>query len=618
MLLRLIRWLTFGLIVLVIMLRLYEHVFTGDQATTLESARFALFDSFQGFKPRELEEHPVEVVDIDEESLRRLGPWPWPRQHLTKLINNISAMGASTIVIYLSLADTDTMSPQRIARLLPRDDSFESARERLSALPDTDTALAAAIGAAPVVLGFVPSNNATGTEPSLKVPAASLQNANTGTLLSFPVATNALQQLQDAASGYGSFPVIARGTNTVRQLPLFVSIKKKIYPSLTAEALRLHTSIDRYALSSHGPLPWLPSTTWLNTTKVAIGSLNIATDAATRFWPYFRWDNPFQHISAWKILAGNINEKRIKDKLILVGSSAAGLSSRVTTPLGQSVPSIAIQAQAIESILGGNFLTREGWADLAEIIISVMLALLLIRLLPVWGLPSCALLALALITMLYTLSWYAFRDAHVLVDPIFPSLLLVVAFLSQSFVVYVTTQAALVRTTWIAEHDMLTGCFNRRAWYDRITSQTLQASPATGALVAILDIDFFKRINDTHGHLVGDEALKHIVNVIENHIDDNWLFGRLGGEEFGLFGLDSTGPGAPLQAGASSSETLETIRIAIANTSLVHNDLQIALTTSIGVARLKAGEALDSALGRADEALYRAKEAGRNRIEFSS
>ena len=73
-----------------------------------------------------------------------------------------------------------------------------------------------------------------------------------------------------------------------------------------------------------------------------------------------------------------------------------------------------------------------------------------------------------------------------------------------------------------------------------------------------------------------------------------------------------------MRAGASSSETLETIRIAIANTSLVHNDLQIALTTSIGVARLKAGEALDSALGRADEALYRAKEAGRNRIEFSS
>ena len=165
---------------------------------------------------------------------------------------------------------------------------------------------------------------------------------------------------------------------------------------------------------------------------------------------------------------------------------------------------------------------------------------------------------------------------------------------------------------------MLTGCFNRRAWYDRITPQTLQASPATGALVAILDIDFFKRINDTHGHLVGDEALKHIVNVIENHIDENWLFGRLGGEEFGLFGLDTTGAGSPLQAGASSSETLETIRIAIANTSLVHNDVSIALTTSIGVARLKAGEALDSALGRADEALYRAKATGRNRIEFSS
>ena len=115
---------------------------------------------------------------------------------------------------------------------------------------------------------------------------------------------------------------------------------------------------------------------------------------------------------------------------------------------------------------------------------------------------------------------------------------------------------------------------------------------------------------------MGDEALKHTVNVIENHIDANWLFGRLGGEEFGLFGPDTTSTDAPLEPGASSSETLETIRIAIANTPLVRDDLSIAITTSIGVTRLKAGESLDSALGRADEALYRAKESGRNRIEF--
>ena len=153
-----------------------------------------------------------------------------------------------------------------------------------------------------------------------------------------------------------------------------------------------------------------------------------------------------------------------------------------------------------------------------------MLALLLIRLLPVWGLPGCALLTMGLITVLYTLSWHAFSHAHILVDPTFPGLLLVVTFLSQSFVIYVTTQTALVRTTWIAEHDMLTGCFNRRAWYDRITPQTLHGSTATGGLVSILDIDFFKRVNDTYGHLVGDEALKHIVSVIENHIDENWLF----------------------------------------------------------------------------------------------
>ncbi len=100
-------------------------------------------------------------------------------------------------------------------------------------------------------------------------------------------------------------------------------------------------------------------------------------------------------------------------------------------------------------------------------------------------------------------------------------------------------------TTAMAEHarmDSLTQVSNRRDFQFRIEQEwrRLADRGSGNCSLLLIDIDFFKPYNDTYGHLVGDEALKHIVSVIENHIDENWLFGRLGGEEFGLFGPDTT------------------------------------------------------------------------------
>jgi len=156
--------------------------------------------------------------------------------------------------------------------------------------------------------------------------------------------------------------------------------------------------------------------------------------------------------------------------------------------------------------------------------------------------------------------------------------------------------------------DMLTGLPNRRAFYDR-AARELERARRYGRPVSLimLDIDRFKVVNDTHGHAAGDEVLRHLADILRRDKRGNDLVGRLGGEEFGL-----------LLPEASQDEALslaERIRAAIAAGPAAHDGATIAYSASFGVARQKPGDSLESIMQRADQALYAAKEAGRNRVE---
>jgi diguanylate cyclase (GGDEF)-like protein len=125
----------------------------------------------------------------------------------------------------------------------------------------------------------------------------------------------------------------------------------------------------------------------------------------------------------------------------------------------------------------------------------------------------------------------------------------------------------------------------------------------------MVDIDNFKRINDTHGHDVGDEALQHVAGVLSASFPD-CLIGRLGGEEFGI-----VLPGS----GGEARAVLEKFLATLATTPLVLGQAELMITASIGMATLSPGRGvepdLDDLLKAADARLYVAKSLGRNRVE---
>jgi diguanylate cyclase (GGDEF)-like protein len=165
----------------------------------------------------------------------------------------------------------------------------------------------------------------------------------------------------------------------------------------------------------------------------------------------------------------------------------------------------------------------------------------------------------------------------------------------------------------LANRDQLTGLLNRRAFAEehallvrkakRRTAKPLDGQGTDGWLM-VLDADHFKRINDEHGHDVGDAVLRHLATVIVATTGPEAICARLGGEEFGIIGLDA-------KKGPALAETL---RRRIADVPFAHEGARVAVKASIGFSRMSWSEPLSDALRRADSALYAAKNSGRNRV----
>jgi len=163
----------------------------------------------------------------------------------------------------------------------------------------------------------------------------------------------------------------------------------------------------------------------------------------------------------------------------------------------------------------------------------------------------------------------------------------------------------------LANFDSLTGLYNRRAILRRLDKQIRYANRYKEAFsVIMLDIDHFKKVNDQYGHLTGDDVLEKTAALVRRSIRDTDTVGRYGGEEF-IFVL----PKANLPSGLKVAER---IRKTIETTEMEDSEGNVfGITVSQGLSSYKPGEDEHSLISRADDALYRAKQNGRNRVETS-
>lgn len=161
----------------------------------------------------------------------------------------------------------------------------------------------------------------------------------------------------------------------------------------------------------------------------------------------------------------------------------------------------------------------------------------------------------------------------------------------------------------LVRHDPLTGALNRKGLDEMIARELARMQRRNSRLsIALLDVDDFKKLNDTFGHTTGDEALKHLARVIRENIRPQDSSGRYGGEEF-LILLPDTG----LDDGVSA---LRRLQRELTRRFFLHDNQKLLITFSAGVAEVPPGEQdVQQVIDRADKAMYRAKKAGKNRVE---
>lgn len=158
----------------------------------------------------------------------------------------------------------------------------------------------------------------------------------------------------------------------------------------------------------------------------------------------------------------------------------------------------------------------------------------------------------------------------------------------------------------LVDRDELTGVHSRRAFLHRLHQLSEGGVERPALPILLIDLDHFKRINDTWGHSAGDDALRHFVEVAQRCMRVQDTMGRLGGEEFAVL--------LPRASVEQAEGVAERLRKLLVDHPLRLTDENVALTASIGVTLLRPGESPEVALGRADQAMYQAKSEGRNRV----
>lgn len=170
---------------------------------------------------------------------------------------------------------------------------------------------------------------------------------------------------------------------------------------------------------------------------------------------------------------------------------------------------------------------------------------------------------------------------------------------------------ALARMRDMASHDELTGLANRRRMQEQLTEQLKRERRGDQPLsLTLLDLDHFKRINDTFGHQTGDEVLRRFAEIAKTSLREVDMLARWGGEEFLLLCPGSTADQAAIG--------LDRLRQQLAASVLLPRQPQVTVTFSAGTVQYRPGETIEEAIARADHALYAAKEGGRDRTVQSS
>jgi adenylate cyclase len=373
--------------------------------------RNELFDLYQRLFPRQRVNDGVVVVAIDDASLKTMGQWPWPRSVLAQIVERVAAEKPAAIAIDAFFPEPDRLSPRQQARQLLRA-GYGGAGDSPDRLPDYDEQFAAAIHAAPVVLGVGALTEDAGLPPGTPYRAPILQQgADPARFVPhFPAALRSIEVIDAAAVGHGLMPP-ASDDGVLRRIPTLAFAGGALLPTLPVETLRLTYGEPalRVAADTGG------------IRELRLGNRRIRTDRDGGWWLHFSDPQQRPHLSVADLLGGKAPPGLLSGRIALLGYTALGLQDTVVTPRGRMAGAEAL-AEAMDNVIDNRLLLRPRWSHWLEAALLLGLSLLALLLVP-WLRPARAgaILLLALLASLAA-GALAFRQFGLLIDVANPCL----------------------------------------------------------------------------------------------------------------------------------------------------------------------------------------------------
>ena len=555
---------------------------------TVENRTFDLRQSILINEGAKKPSEDIVIVAIDDATyeyiLDNYGEWPLPRDTYAKVINYLEQQSPRSIVFDLMFVKSIKSSNGADEMLI---NSFQKYNNIFTSM------------------------NFDNQSEDLRIPPElpdklSLNIQNNSKIdfsqLTFSNCRKILQGIIDATSNIGIINVSRSDDGILRKMPLVVKYKDKFYPQLALKVglNYLGETQQTFTIDKHSDLHIGDRRIYLDKDGSAI--LNWYGPAGT-----------YTYIPMYQLIKAVNGEKTELDydfsnKIVYFGTTAASLFDIKTVPTGKIYPGVEVQATYVNNILDNNFIKKvdRGYTIVLSLLLALLIASVVTR---VNSAFAASMMSLSTYFVYILIAYYAMRFENLWLELIYPLIFSIAAFTLAYIVKYLIKSRDFEQQYMLATTDGLTELYNHRYFQEQIRMQVEQSKRYSNNFsLIIIDIDFFKKFNDTFGHQSGDAVLRQVAQTLKKNVRATDIVCRYGGEEMSIILPNTTKD----EAFATAQKICN--RVAEKTFKLTGNN-ETHVTISLGVSTFPFdGDTAPKIIEAEDKKLYNAKNNGRNQV----
>ena len=594
------KWFIFGTYILLVLATLLVGFFISKNNTIFnnvigsflevtENRTFDYRQSLKIFHKKPIADSDIVILAIDEASLEKLwnkyGIWPFPRDVYADLINYLEQGNPKAIVF-------DLMFLKKLKT------SNDGDRQLIQAINSNQNVI--------VAMNFDDQNADVRTPITLpKRLAVNLKNNSNIKISTKSHYTNCRTILPELVNGKAQIGIanVQRSSDGIlRRFSPLMEYQNNYYPYLSFLAGNniLNNNNKDFVIDEKGNL--IVGETLLPLTKEGEVILN---------W-YGKKEVTYENIPLYKIIESmehGVFPEQLKNKIIFIGTTAMSLHDTKSVPIQNEVyPGIEVHATFLNNMIDNNFIKQS--SNLANNIVIVVVFMLVGLIVMTSTSTFFTVLSTILFTFAYLLiSYYSMALFNLWIPIVTPILSIVLAFILSLLAKYLIKSRDFEYQYKLATVDGLTELYNHRYFQESLKNQIEVAKRYNQSFsLMIIDIDFFKKFNDTYGHQSGDAVLRQVAQTLKKNSRNTDIVCRYGGEEMSII--------LPNTSAEEVMYSATRVLTAIAEKEFhLKNNATSAVTVSIGIATFpEDAETPQSLIEVADKGLYYAKEHGRNQV----